>query len=489
METPVTLGRSSGPAMPPTFPAGAPRSFHLMAKPSGAICNLDCTYCFFLSKELLYPGDRFRMADRTLQQWIRQTIEAHRTPEVDLAFQGGEPTLLGLDFFRRAVGYARDSADGRHLQFTIQTNGTLLTEDWARFLYDERFLVGLSIDGPAPVHDAYRVDKHGRPTYERVREAWDLLQAHAVDVNVLCTVNAANAGHPLEVYRHFRDDLGARFIQLIPIVERVTAEDLDAANRGWSAGNEERPLYRQQGSVVTERSVTPEQWGAFLIAIFDDWVHQDVGTVFVPTFDSALASWLGVPGGLCIFQETCGDALALEHNGDVYSCDHYVEPDFLLGNINTTHVVDLVASPKQREFGQAKANTLPRYCLECDVRFACHGECPRNRFITTPDGEEGLNYLCAGYKAFFHHIDGPMRTMADLLRTGRYADEVMAMLAAGDEGVAGRRGGGAESRPVNKERAPYEHAGRNDLCPCGSGKKYKHCHGSAADDESIIPPG
>ena len=402
-----------------------------MAKPSGAICNLDCTYCFFLSKELLYPGDRFRMADRTLREWIRQTIEAHRTREVDLAFQGGEPTLMGLEFFQRAVAYAREYARGRPLQFTIQTNGTLLDDAWAEFLHEERFLVGLSIDGPQPMHDAYRVDKHGRPTYERVRAAWDVLQAHAVDVNVLCTVHAANADHPLEVYHHFRDDLGARFIQLVPIVERATTEELDAANRGWGAANEARPLYRQHGHLVTERSVTAEQWGAFLIAIFDEWVHHDVGTVFVPTFDAALASWLGIRGGLCIFQETCGDALALEHNGDVYSCDHFVEPDFLLGNINTTHVVELVASPKQRDFGRAKASTLPRYCVDCDVRFACHGECPRNRFITTPDGEEGLNYLCAGYKEFFHHIDAPMRTMAALVRSGRYADEIMGTVPRG----------------------------------------------------------
>jgi uncharacterized protein len=370
------------------------------------------------------------MEDDVLRNWIRQTIEGHRTPEVDLAFQGGEPTLLGLDFFRRAVTYAREIAGARPLQFTIQTNGTLLDDAWAAFLHDEQFLVGLSIDGPAAMHDAYRVDKHGRPTYERVRAAWELLQAHRVDTNILCTVHSANGNHPLEVYRHFRDDLGARFIQLIPIVERATVDELEAANRAWHDEGEKRPLYTQHGDLVTDRTIGSDQWGDFLIAMFDEWVHHDVGTVFVPMFDSALAAWLGVPGGQCIFQETCGDALALEHNGDAYSCDHFVEPDYLLGNITTTHVVELVASPEQRAFGQAKANTLPRYCRECDVRFACHGECPRNRFIRTPDGEDGLNYLCAGYKAFFHHVDGPMRMMAGLLRHGRYADEVMGMLAA-----------------------------------------------------------
>jgi len=459
-ETPISLGRPSGPSLPPTFPADAPPAFHLMAKPSGAICNLDCTYCFFLSKELLYPGDRFRMADQVLRQWIRQTIEAHRTPEVDIAFQGGEPTLLGLDFFRRAVAYARETAGTRPLQFTIQTNGTLLDDEWADFLHDEGFLVGLSMDGPATMHDAYRVDKRGRPTYERVRAAWGLLQAHAVDTNILCTVHAANADHPLDVYRHFRDDLGARYLQLIPIVERTTAEEVAAANRGWSADGGERALYVQHGDLVTDRSVTPDQWGAFLTAVFDEWVQHDVGTVFVPTFDTALASWLGVPGGLCIFQKTCGDALALEHNGDVYSCDHFVEPGHLLGNIGTTHVVELLASPKQRAFGRAKADSLPRHCLDCDVRFACNGECPRNRFIRTPDGEAGLNYLCAGYKAFFHHIDEPMRVMAGLLRAGRHADEVMTLLA-------------------DRQRTRFVHAGRNDPCPCGSGRKFKFCHGDS----------
>jgi uncharacterized protein len=417
------------PSLPPTFPLGAPPAFHLMAKPSGAICNLDCTYCYFLSKDQLYPGDRFRMSDDVLRQYVRQTIEAHRTPEVDIAFQGGEPTLMGVDFFRRAVQFAREAAGRRAVRFSIQTNGTLLDEEWARFLHDEGFLVGLSVDGPPELHDAYRVDKRGRPTYERVRRGWQLLQDHEVDTNVLCTVNAANADEPLTVYRHFRDDLGARFIQLIPIVERATPETLDVANEGWGARRKDRPLYTQHGDQVTQRSVTAGQWGAFLIAVFDEWVRRDVGSVFVPTFDAALAAWLGIQPSMCIFRTTCGDALALEHNGDVYSCDHFVEPDHLLGNIGQTHLVELVASPQQRGFGRAKADTLPRYCRECNVRFACNGECPRNRFILTPDGEPGLNYLCAGYKAFFHHVDGPMRTMATLLRQGRYADEVMGFLS------------------------------------------------------------
>jgi uncharacterized protein len=460
-ETPVSLGRKpeTGPDLPATFPAGAPPAFHVMAKPSGAICNLDCTYCFFLSKELLYPGDRFRMADEVLFEWLRQTIEAHQTPDVTIAFQGGEPTLLGVAFFRRAVEHARKIADDPgKLQFTIQTNGTLLDDEWAEFLAEEEFLVGLSMDGPPAMHDAYRVDKRGEPTYDRVRAAWDLLARHEVATNILCTVHAANGDHPLEVYRHFRDELNAEFIQLIPIVERATAETLDAANQGWGDNRDDRPLYQQTGDLVTERTVGAEQWGRFLIAMFDEWVRNDIGTVFVPMFDSALASWLGIDAAMCVFQETCGDALALEHNGDLYSCDHFVEPEHLLGNITETHVVDLIASPQQQAFGEAKANTLPRYCLDCDVRFACHGECPRNRFIRTPDGEEGLNYLCAGYKAFFGHIDEPMKVMADLMRKGRFADEAMALLA-------------------EREKQKYAGAGRNDPCPCGSGRKLKHCHG------------
>ena len=411
--------------LPPTFPPGAPPAFHVLAKPTGSVCNLDCTYCFFLSKEQLYPGDRFRMSDEVMRAWIEQVISAHRTPEVTIALQGGEPTLMGLDFVRRLVAHARDVAGPRRpLEFTLQTNGTLLDDEWCEFLAAEGFLVGLSLDGPAPMHDAYRVDKQGRPTYDRVRAAWELLQRHGVATNVLCSVHAANGDHGLEVYRHFRDDLGVRYIQFIPIVERVTPETAATAEAGWGERASERPLYVQRGSGTTSRSVTPAKWGEFLIAVFDEWVRNDVGEVFVPMFDTALAAWLGMPSSMCIFAERCGGAIALEHNGDVYSCDHYVEPDHLLGNVTTSTLVELVASPKQRAFGAAKAD-LPRQCRDCEVRFACHGECPRNRFATTRDGEDGLNHLCEGYYAFFTHIAEPMRRMADLLRAGRAPSEVM----------------------------------------------------------------
>jgi uncharacterized protein len=440
-------------------PSGAPPAFHVLVKPTGAICNLDCKYCFFLSKEMLYPGSRFRMAGDLLESYVRQLLEAHQTPEVTIAWQGGEPTLMGLDFFRRSVELAeKHKRPGQKVQHTIQTNGTQLDDAWCAFLKEHRFLVGISFDGPSELHDAYRVDKGGQGTFDQVLRGLNSLKAHHVDFNILCTVHAANGDHGREVYRYFRDDLGAEFMQYIPIVERATPETLPIANQGWGDTHHPRPLYQLEGGLVTDRSVRPDQWGRFMIAVFDEWVKQDVGKVFVQMFDAALGSWVGVGSSLCIFQETCGEALALEHNGDLYSCDHFVEPKYLLGNIAKDHLIELVASEQQRAFGQAKRDTLPGYCRECEVRFACNGECPRNRFILTPDGEPGLNYLCAGYKAFFHHIDRPMRMMADLLKQGRFADEAMEML-------------------WQEDTARFAGSPRNAPCPCGSGRKFKHCHG------------
>jgi uncharacterized protein len=396
-------------------PQAPPASFHLLAKPTGAICNLDCQYCFFLAKEQLYPGSSFRMADDLLETYLQQLLAAHRTPEVTVAWQGGEPTLMGLDFFQRSIELVeKHKQPGQQVTHTLQTNGTRLTDDWGRFFKQHNFLVGLSIDGPQPLHDTYRVDKRDRGTFHQVMQGWQILKRHQVDINILCTVNAANGDHPLEVYRFFRDELGAEFIQFIPIIERV---------------NEDGSTLIQSGNQVTARSVQPEQFGRFLIGVFDEWVRRDVGKVFIQHFDAALANWVGVPPSVCIFSKTCGTALALEHNGDLYSCDHFVEPDYKLGNIQDTPMLDLIASDQQRQFGQAKADTLPTYCQNCEVRFACNGGCPKNRFLETPDGEPGLNYLCSGYKAFFTHIDRPMGLMAQLLKQGRYADEVMALLA------------------------------------------------------------
>ncbi len=396
-------------------PSGVPPAFHVMAKPTGSACNLACDYCFFLKKEALYPGSRFRMPDEVHEAYIRQLLEAHQVPQVTIAWQGGEPTLMGLDFFRRSVEFQQKyRKPGTRIENTFQTNGILLDDDWCRFFHDNAFLVGLSLDGPQELHDVHRKDRGGRGTFDRVLAAARRLQAHQVEFNILCTVNSDNSRRPLDVYRFFRDELGARYIQFIPIVER----DNDT---GY-----------QEGRTVTDRSVGPEEFGRFLIAIFDEWVSQDVGETFVLNFDGALAGWLDMAGTVCIFGPTCGLGLALEHNGDLYSCDHFVEPKFLLGNIMETPLIDLVASEKQTKFGRDKKETLPRYCRECEFLRVCHGECPKNRFVEAPGGGSGLNYLCAGYKAFFKHADRAMRIMADLLRQDRPASEVMAILRQQD---------------------------------------------------------
>jgi uncharacterized protein len=461
----------------PTVPANAPPAFHVLAKPTGAICNLDCSYCFFLSKEMLYPGSRFHMADDLLEIYIRQLLEAHRVPEVNIAWQGGEPTLMGLPFFRRAVALAEKyRRPEQQLLHTIQTNGTKIDDEWAAFFKEHNFLVGLSVDGPRVMHDTYRVNKGGAGSFDQVMAGWAALRRHEVDFNILCTLHAANADHPLEIYRFFRDELHAEFIQFIPIIERMDSNATDLilvagsaapaqtmpapSVQAWQSWRD-RPLYTQHGDLVTERSVQPDQYGRFLIGIYDEWVRHDVGRIYVQMFDVALASWVGMHS-LCVFAPTCGNALALEHNGDLYSCDHFVEPNYRLGNIRDEHMIELVASPKQRKFGQDKQDSLPQYCLDCDVKFACNGGCPKDRFIATPTGEPGLNYLCAGYKLFFHHIDRDMRIMANLLQKNLAPAEIMQLYAAADR----------------KLQAAFAAAKRNDPCPCGSGKKFKYCHGS-----------
>jgi serine-type anaerobic sulfatase-maturating enzyme len=422
----------------------APLAFHIMAKPSGSACNLQCDYCFFLKKEKLYPGSDFRMTDEVHESYIRQLLEGHQVPQVTVAWQGGEPTLMGLDFFRRTVELQRKyRKPGARIENTFQTNGILLNAEWCRFFHENGFLIGLSMDGPRELHDFYRKDKGGQGTFDRVLKAGRLLQEHKVEFNILCTVNRKNADHPLKGYRFLRDELGAQYIQFIPIVERDNESGF------------------QEGNRVTDRSVRPDQWGRFLKEIFNEWVKEDVGRIFVLNFDGALAGWLGRAGTVCIFGPTCGLGMALEHNGDLYSCDHFVEPNYYLGNILKTPMIDLVASEKQRKFGNNKRDLLPRYCRECDVRSICNGECPKNRFVETPDGEPGLNYLCSGYKAFFEHADKPMRIMADLIRRGRPAEGVMGILETEEKNL----------------KAKFDKAGRNDPCPCGSGLKFKKCHG------------
>ena len=427
-------------------------------KPTGAICNLGCSYCFFLDKELLYEGDRFRMSDEMLDTYIKSLIDMHRVPNVNIAWQGGEPTLMGLDFYRKSIEIAEKyRKPGMSFLHTMQTNGTLLNDEWCEFFAENDFLIGISIDGPRELHDAYRVTKSGEGTFDKVMRGLRLLQKHQVEYNVLTTVNHVNGSYPLEVYRFLRDDAGTDWMQFIPVVERVDEQGNPADLRG---------------SYASSRSVGAEQFGDFLITVFDEWVRNDVGSVFVQTIEAAARNWADMDSsGMCVFNETCGLGMALEHNGDLYSCDHFVDPEFLLGNVADTSIDNLVSGAQQYEFGQDKLAGLPQYCLDCDVRFACHGECPKNRFITTPDGEPGLNYLCAGFKAFFHHVDEPMRTMIDLMRNGREAAEVMKILA--------------------REEHPFadalRQAGRNDPCPCDSGKKVKHCHGAPRQPEPTRP--
>ena len=437
-------------------------NFHVLAKPIGPICNLDCRYCFYLEKESLYPQvDKWAMQPEVLESYIRQYIEAHDTPVVNFAWQGGEPTLLGVDYFQRVVELEKKYANGKQIANAFQTNGVLLNDAWGEFFREFQFLIGISIDGPRELHDAYRVDKGGQPTFDRVMRGMETLNRHSVEFNTLTTVHRANADSPLEVYRFLRAN-GSGFMQFIPIVERVAQQTTSDGLRLIS------PDFAGAAKVAPW-SVEPRQFGRFLSAIFDEWVRKDVGRTFVQLFDIALELWSGMEASLCIFRKTCGAALAIEHCGDVYSCDHFVYPENRLGNIMDSPLAALVGSAQQQHFGDAKESTLPKYCRECDVRFACNGECPKHRFLTTPDGEPGLNYLCAGYKMFFHHIDPYMRFMAAELAAQRAPANVMRWVA-GQEAVQ-KQG----------------NVGRNDPCPCGSGKKFKNCCVTGADSSAGGP--
>jgi uncharacterized protein len=425
-------------------------SFHIMTKPIGPLCNLDCKYCFYLEKETLYPQKSdWRMPEPVLESYIRQYIEAQDAEVISFAWQGGEPTLLGVDYFRKVVEIERKYANGKRIENAFQTNGILLDDRWGEFLAENKFLVGLSIDGPEELHDRYRVDKGGQPTFARVMRGLCYLKKHGVEFNTLTVVERHNSQYPLKVYR-FLKEVGSGFLQFIPIVERVAA-------RPGADGLVLISPASTQPAKVSAWSVEPRQYGRFLCAIFDEWIRHDVGRVYVQLFDVALETWLGLKASLCVFRETCGSAMAIEHNGDLYSCDHFVYPENNLGNIMERPLESLVRSAQQVKFGLAKRDTLPRYCRECDVRFACNGECPKHRFIRTPDGEEGLNYLCAGYKLFFHHIDPYMRFMAGELLEHRPPANVMTWIR-------------------DQEKA-QQTPGRNDPCPCGSSLKYKKCCG------------
>jgi serine-type anaerobic sulfatase-maturating enzyme len=409
---------------------------HLMAKPIGPLCNLDCGYCFYLEKQSAFPPhQRFRMSDQLLEAYVQRYIAAQSAPEVEFTWQGGEPTLMGLEFFERAVVLQRKFSQGKQIRNTLQTNGTLLDDDWGAFLKREGFLVGVSLDGPRALNDVARPDKQGNSSYDNTLRGLAALSRHGVDFNVLVTVSSANVSHPLEIYCHLKG-LGANFIQFNPVVERVAqpketviglhfaappALSLpEMAKARLSAGSE---------SAVTSHSVSALAYGEFLTAVFDEWIRSDVGTVHVMNFEWALASWCQLAPGACIFSARCGKAAIVEHDGSVYSCDHFMYPQYRLGNLLTDDVTIMMNSPAQQAFGAAKETTLPSDCLSCcEFRFACNGECPKNRFIKTSDGEPGLNYLCAGYKKYFRHITPAMNIMARLLGEGRPADEVMRLI-------------------------------------------------------------
>jgi uncharacterized protein len=384
------------------------RNFHAMAKPASSTCNLDCTYCYYLSKATLAGGPGAgKMSDEILELHIRQYIEGVTGDEVIFTWQGGEPTLMGLDFFRRAVELEKKYArPGQKIQNDLQTNGVLLDEEWAAFLKSNRFLVGLSIDGPREIHDHYRVSKGGQPTFDKVLAAARLLQRHGVPFNTLTCVHRFNGRRPLDVYRFLRQELNSTYIQFIPIVEhrdfrRAPPQSWDRARLPRDGEPAARPGTPE--SIVTDWSVDPDDWGYFLCTVFDRWLKQDIGKVMVNHFETLVAQHLGLPPQMCIYSETCGRAVAVENDGSVYACDHYVYPEFRLGNLREGRLGEMVGSTRQSEFGQAKSATLPQYCRQCSFLRDCWGECPKNRFILTPDGEPGLNYLCRGFKKFFAH--------------------------------------------------------------------------------------
>jgi uncharacterized protein len=426
-----------------------------MLKPIGPICNLNCTYCYYLEKKNLYLDTRnFRMSEDLLDMFTRQYIESQNVPVVSFVWQGGEPTMMGMDFYRKALALQDKYKGDKRIENVFQTNGTLLDDEYCKFFHDNNFLIGVSVDGPEHLHDHHRLTNQNKGSFAQVMKGIELLHKHKVEFNTLSVVNKENSYYPLEIYR-FLKQIGSGFIQFIPIVERI-------ANQPAEDKLNLVPPIHGEDARVTEWSVEPEQYGNFLSVIFDEWVRNDVGKYFVQIFDVSLANWVGERPGLCVFSETCGDATAMEHNGDLYSCDHFVYDEYLLGNIRDTHILDMIKSDRQQKFGRDKRDTLPRYCFECEYRFACHGECPKNRISKTPDGESGLNYLCPAFKMFFAHIHPYMQFMADELKAKRAPANVMQWVKRLDS-------------QKSLKQAPRKQIGRNDPCPCGSGKKFKQC--------------
>ncbi|GAL10902.1 putative arylsulfatase regulatory protein [Vibrio astriarenae] len=426
-------------------------SCRVMAKPSSSVCNLDCEYCFYLEKEHLYPDrkDSWRMSDATLEAYIKQQIEAQFTGEVTFSWQGGEPTLLGLDYFKKAVALQKQYGEGLDIKNAFQTNGILVNDEWCEFFKENNFLVGISVDGPKHLHDRYRVNRAGKPTHDRVHQAIELLAKHSVEFNTLTVVNAENAKYPKEVYDYLVST-GARHLQFIPLVEQlgneVTPEGLTLIHPNLETD------YR-----VTEWSVPALEYGKFLSSIFDIWVRRDVGRIFVNMFDSTLSAWCGEPAGLCVLSPTCGHAFALESNGDLYNCDHFVYPEYLLGNIHESSILEINNSEEAIRFGRDKMDLLTKQCRECPFRFTCHGGCPKHRFVTSASGEPRHNYFCSGYSYFFKHSAREMQLMREFIRRKQPASQIVWYLHQ------------------EKLHMKSTNIGRNDPCSCGSGRKYKRC--------------
>ena len=391
------------------------KPLYVMLKPAGSLCNLACKYCYYLEKQKLYPLDKSKViSDALLEEFIKQYIEAQTMPQVLFTWHGGETLMRPISFYKHALELQKRYAYGRQIDNCIQTNGTMLTDEWCEFFKENNFLVGVSIDGPQEFHDEYRRTRSGKPSWHEVMKGIRLLQKHGVEWNALAVVNDFNADYPKEFYRFFKD-LGCRYIQFTPVVERTVkrADGLTLAPG------------MQEGGEVTDFSVTPEQWGNFLCTLYDEWVKQDVGEIFIQLFDATLANWAGVPPGVCSMSGECGHAAVMEFNGDVYSCDHFVYPEYRLGNIRQQTLTGLMYSDRQRNFGKLKTETLTRQCRECRFLFACHGECPKNRFVRDVYGNPGHNYLCAGYRKFFEHVAADMDFMKAELDAQRPPSNIM----------------------------------------------------------------
>lgn len=394
--------------------------FHVMAKPIGPLCNMNCSYCFYLHKEdMLSTRNNWRMSDEVLEGFIKQYIEQQKYHEIVFSWQGGEPTLLGLDFFRKAVELEKQYANGKQIENDLQTNGVLLNDEWCTFLKENNFLVGLSIDGPQELHDKHRRDKSGKSTFQKVFAAAKLLKKHGIPFNALITLNYDNAKKPLDVYCFIRDEVKPRAIQINACVEAKSFKK--DAPPYWDSItypklNEPAAKPRTDDSVVFDWSVDPDDYGTFLCEVFDEWYKYDFGKTFIYNFECTIKQWMGIYGTMCVFGPICGKGLAIEHDGEIYSCDHFVYPKYHLGNIKNNRLDKMVFSRQQFKFGMDKKKGLPQYCRDCEYLFACHGECPKNRFIRTPIGEPGLNYLCSGLKKYFKHIEPYVKNMVSQIK-------------------------------------------------------------------------